>query len=245
MSFISLTDVNLFYEIRGELRIKNFIVPQGSMKSNLTEGKKIHAIKKMNLQLEKGDFLGVVGSNGAGKSSLLKLLAGIYPPSNGDIEIKGRIAPMFELATGFEMESTGWENIKARGIMLGLTPKQVLEKVDDIAEFSELGEYLSIPVKYYSSGMFVRLAFAISTAIEPEILLLDEVMAAGDAKFLKKAEIRMQEMVDRVNILVFVSHSMKSIEDMCNRAIWLDSGVIRASGKPKEVIDMYLKFSNI
>ena len=148
---------------------------------------------------------------------------------------------MFELATGFEMESSGWDNIYLRGLMLGETPKSIKEKMKEIAEFSELGEFLDMPVKYYSSGMFVRLAFSVSTAIKPDILLLDEVVAAGDASFLKKAEKRMNEMIDIAKIMVLVTHSMSTAKDLTNRCLWFEKGKIMMDGKPEKVIKEYLK----
>ena len=142
------------------------------------------------------------------------------------------------------MEATGWENIKLRGLMLGESPKELAKKMNEIAEFSGLGEHLNIPVKYYSSGMFIRLAFSISTSIEPDILLLDEVIAAGDARFLKKAQHRLNELVDRVKILVYVTHSMTSAYEFCNKCIWLENGEIKMTGTPQEVAEAYIEHSN-
>ena len=239
MPLIHLSDIHLYYQIRRDKRIKDAVVPYGKMRNRIVGEKRLHALNGVSLRLNDGDSLGVIGSNGAGKSTLLKLLAGIYPPQSGELEIRGSVAPLFELATGFEMEASGWDNIMSRGIMLGQSPRQMREKSPEIADFSELGEYLDMPVKYYSSGMFVRLAFSISTSIQPDILLLDEVMAAGDAAFIKKAEYRMKELMGGVKILVFVSHSMDSIKSFCNRAVWLDNGKIRAEGTPDEVVAMY------
>lgn len=242
MSKICLEDINLFYEIINQKRIKDIIVPLNKINKSLVADKTIHALRDLNLELNDGDRLGIIGANGAGKSTLLKLIAGIYPPASGKLTVDGSIATLFELATGFEMEASGWDNILLRGLMLGQTPSQMKNKVLEIAEFSELGEYLNIPVKYYSSGMVIRLAFSVSTAIKPEILLLDEVMAAGDAGFIKKAERRMHELMDNVRILVFVSHSMQSIKDFCNQVIWLENGSFKEIGAPKEVINKYQKY---
>lgn len=150
---------------------------------------------------------------------------------------------MFEMATGFDMDASGWENIRLRGIMLGLKPKEIESKVQEIAEFSELGDYLDIPVKYYSSGMFVRLAFSVSTSVNPDILLLDEVLAAGDAKFVDKANKRVNEMMESAKILVLVTHSMESAIKFCNKAILLKKGEILKMGDPKEVVEYYLKMN--
>jgi lipopolysaccharide transport system ATP-binding protein len=206
----------------------------------LPHHQKIEAIKGMNLSIREGERIGVIGRNGAGKSSLLKLVAGIYPPTRGDLFVDGRVTCLFQLSTGFEMYATGWENIYLRGLMLGATPKEMKKKAKEIADFSELGSYLDIPVRHYSSGMFMRLAFSVSTAIDPDILLLDEVIAAGDAAFLAKAAKRMRELVDRVRVLIFVSHGMDSIKKFCDRVIWLEKGVICADGSPNEVISEYL-----
>ena len=147
---------------------------------------------------------------------------------------------MFEMATGFDMEASGWENIYLRGIMLGEEPKKIKEKTNEIAEFSELGEYLNIPVKYYSSGMFNRLAFSVSTMLEPDILLLDEVLSAGDAGFVEKANRRIKGMMDSAKILVLVTHSMESAKSFCNRCIWLEKGEIKMDGEPSEVVNSYI-----
>ena len=184
--------------------------------------------------------LGVIGHNGAGKSTFLKMIAGIYPPTSGELKVEGRISSMFELATGFEMEQSGWDNIYLRGLMLGESPDEIKTKMKEIAEFSELGNFLNMPVKYYSSGMFIRLAFAVSTAIRPDILLLDEVVAAGDAGFLEKATKRLKDMVDVSKIMILVTHSMDSAIDMCTRCIWLGRGEIIMDGKPEEVVNSYL-----
>ncbi|MFT9495979.1 ABC transporter ATP-binding protein [Anaerosolibacter sp.] len=245
MAIIRLNNIDLIYEIQNERRFKDIFVPYKGFNNNLIGSNKIQALKNLNISINDGDKLGIVGHNGAGKSSLLKLIAGIYPPTSGELQVEGRIASLFELATGFEMEASGWDNIYLRGLMLGETPKSIRAKTQGIAEFSELGEYLNVPVKYYSSGMFMRLAFSISTAVEPDILLLDEVVAAGDAKFLKKAHLRMKELMDTVKILVFVTHSMASLKDFCNKCIWLNNGQIQMMGTPEEVSKAYLEHQGV
>lgn len=242
MSKIELTEVDLVYRVYKEKKLKDLLfrpryVPEGLISS------RIHALKKIDLMLREGDRLGVIGHNGAGKSSLLKVIAGIYPHTSGRLEVEGRTASLFELATGFEMEASGWENIYLRGLMLGESPRELKSKIEEIAEFSELGEYLNVPVKYYSSGMFVRLAFSVSTAIEPDILLLDEVVGAGDAKFLNKARQRIDQLVSKVKVLVFVTHNMSSLLDFCNACIWLENGEIRMTGPPETVSAAYLEDS--
>lgn len=241
MSCIELDKINLFYEIKNDRRIKDLIIPKNRINQSLLEDKTIHALKDISLSLKNGDTLGIVGANGAGKSTLLKLIAGIYPPASGGLRVEGNVATLFEFATGFEMEATGWDNIMIRGIMLNQPPDTMKARMQEIAEFSELGEYLNIPVKYYSSGMAIRLAFSISTAINPDILLLDEVMAAGDAKFIAKAQQRMNDMIHSVNILVFVSHSMPSICSFCKNTIWLENGTVREYGLSEEITNKYLQ----
>ena len=240
MSIIELRDVDLIFKVQKEKRIKDILIP-GSKRFNDYNNGTVHALKKMNLKIEKGERVAIIGHNGAGKSTFLKMVAGIYPPTSGYLNVEGRISNMFELATGFEMEQSGWDNIYLRGLMLGETPKSIRAKMKEIAEFSELGDFLNMPVKYYSSGMFVRLAFSVSTAIKPEILLLDEVMASGDAGFIEKANKRMQDFIDIADILVFVTHSMESACAMCNRCLWFERGQIVMDGKPQEVTQAYIK----
>ena len=240
MSYIHLENVGLTFTLQKERRIKDFLLHPFQKAQLPEEWHNVTALQNINLRLQDGDRLGVVGHNGAGKSTLLKMMAGIYPPTEGLRETEGHIACLFELATGFEMEATGWENIKLRGLMLGLTPHKIAGMAAEIGEFSGLGKFLDMPVKYYSSGMFIRLAFSISTSISPDILLLDEVIAAGDAAFLEKSKQRMRDMMDTVKVMVFVSHSMQAIKDFCNQAICLEQGQIIYTGKPAEVCDFYL-----
>ena len=239
MSSIYLENVNLIFNVWREKRIRDIIIP-GSKKFSDFENGSVHAIKDVTLSLKEGDRLAIIGHNGAGKSSLLKLIAGIYPPTTGTLKVNGAVSSMFELATGFEMEQSGWNNIYLRGLMLGQKPDEIKKKMREIADFSELGSFLNMPVKYYSSGMFVRLAFSISTAIEPDILLLDEIIAAGDAAFLDKANRRLKDMVHIAKIMVLVTHSMQSAVDMCNRCIWMERGRVIKFGDPQEVVDAYL-----
>ncbi|MEK5257111.1 ABC transporter ATP-binding protein [Paenibacillus sp. FSL F4-0125] len=238
MSVVNLNSVDLTFQIRKDARLKDILLKQTNKQG---QSQQINALSNLNLTINAGERVGIIGHNGAGKSSLLKLIAGIYPPTGGNVHVDGSIACLFELATGFEMEATGWDNIYLRGLMLGEHPKSIKNKTQEIADFSGLGEYLNVPVKYYSSGMFMRLAFSISTAIKPDILLLDEVIAAGDAAFLEKAEKRMKELMGSVKILVFVTHSMKSLKDFCNKCIWLDKGQIRMIGGTEEVSQAYLQ----
>lgn len=241
MSIIQLENLELVFQIQREKRIKDILIPGSKKFNDFHQDGTVHALNSLNLTVNDGERLAVIGHNGAGKSTLLKLIAGIYVPTNGRRTVEGKISSMFELATGFEMESNGWDNIYLRGLMLGESPEGIKSKMLEIAEFSELGDFLNMPVKYYSSGMFVRLAFSISTAIRPDILLLDEVVAAGDAAFLQKANKRMREMVDISKIMVLVTHGMDSAVTMCNRCIWMERGKILMDGTPREVTEEYLK----
>jgi lipopolysaccharide transport system ATP-binding protein len=200
---------------------------------------RVEALKDINLDINQGERVGLMGLNGAGKSTLLKVMAGIYPPTAGRVERRGHVCPMFEFATGFEMNQSGWDNIRIRGLLLGMSPKEIESKLQEIAEFTELGEFLSYPVRTYSTGMFIRLAFAVSTSINPEILLLDEVMGAGDIRFAEKAKKRMFEFMEQGKILVFSSHNADLLGTFCERTIWLNKGQVVADGPTAEVTSMY------
>lgn len=203
----------------------------------------VTALRDVRLLVPPGDRVGIIGLNGAGKTTLLKVMCGIYAPTRGSVVVEGDVACLFELATGFEMEATGWDNIRTRGLLLGLSPAEIRERMRDIADFTELGDALDRPVKTYSMGMFVRLGFAVSTAISPDVLLLDEVIASGDMRFQEKAQRRLADMVDRASILVLVSHSMDTVRQMCRRALWLDRGTLRMDGPVDDVIAAYSEFA--
>jgi lipopolysaccharide transport system ATP-binding protein len=202
------------------------------------------ALRGVDLDIREGEKVGIIGRNGAGKSTLLKAMAGIYPLQSGTIDTFGRIRSLFELSVGFEPDATGRENITYRGLLLGETPKGVKEKEDAIIEFAGLGDFIDYPLKTYSAGMMVRLAFAISTSIAGDILLLDEILSAGDAAFQGKARSRMLELIDQAKIIVLVSHDMTAIQTMCNRAIYLRDGRVVADGKVDEVVQIYLDSVN-
>lgn len=239
MSKIILNHVDLIFRVWKERRIKDILIPGSKRFNDFQKDGSVHALKDICLEIGDGERVSIIGHNGAGKSSFLKMISGIYPPTCGEMVVDGKISNMFELATGFEMEQSGWDNIYLRGLMLGETPKSIRAKMKEIAEFSGLGNFLNMPVKYYSSGMFVRLAFSVSTAINPEILLLDEVLAAGDSEFLEKATKRMHSMIDKSDIMILVTHSMEAANSMCNRCIWLERGEIVMDGKPAEVTKAY------
>lgn len=208
------------------------------------EARTVNALKDISLSIRSGERVGLIGHNGAGKSSLLKVMAGIYPPQRGIVNTDGHICPLFEFVTGFEMEATGWENIRTRALLLGMSPKEIDQKIDGIAAFSNLGEFLDIPVRHYSTGMFVRLAFATSTAVDPQILLLDEVMAAGDAAFIDSARRRMDELMERANIVVFASHSLDVLPSFCDRTLLLNHGTVVIDGPTSDVIAHYQRHAH-
>jgi ABC-2 type transport system ATP-binding protein/lipopolysaccharide transport system ATP-binding protein len=199
----------------------------------------IQALDGVSLTVEHGDRLALIGHNGAGKTTLLRVMAEIYEPTSGRVTVEGRAAPMFDLGVGMDPESTGMENIKFRGLYLGLSRAEIRAKTREIAEFTELGSFLDMPLRTYSAGMHARLAFAISTCSEPEILLLDETITAGDAAFLEKAKSRVQEFIARAGILVLASHSEGMIRDMCNKAILMEHGRIVAAGPVDETFKQY------
>jgi lipopolysaccharide transport system ATP-binding protein len=199
----------------------------------------IRALQSLTFSIQSGERVGLIGHNGAGKSTLLKVMAGIYPPQRGDVKIQGHVCPLFEFATGFEMDASGWDNIRIRALLLGMSPREIAHKESEIAQFSGLGEFLDVPVRYYSSGMLLRLAFATSTAVDPQILLLDEVMAAGDAAFIDSARKRMNDLMERASIVVFATHSLNVLPQFCERTILLNHGRIVADGPTRDVVQLY------
>lgn len=199
----------------------------------------VEALRDINLHLREGDRVGLVGHNGAGKSTLLRLLSGIYEPTRGSADIRGRVAPVFDLGVGMDPEISGYENIIIRGLFLGQTRKQMKAKMEEIADFTELGEYLSMPLRTYSTGMRIRLALGVVTSIEPEILLLDEGIGAVDAAFMAKARDRLQALVERSGILVFASHSNDFLAQLCNTALWVNHGQIRDAGLVPDIVESY------
>ena len=199
----------------------------------------IQALRDVTVDLDHGARVGLVGHNGAGKSTLLRLLAGIYEPTRGFAEVRGRVAPVFDLGVGMDPEISGFENIMIRGLFLGMTRKQMEERVDDIADFTELGDFLSMPLRTYSTGMRVRLALGVVTSIDPEILLLDEGIGAVDAAFLEKSKQRLSELVERSGLLVFASHSDEFLRELCDTAIWMEHGQIKQQGELNEVLRAY------
>jgi ABC-type polysaccharide/polyol phosphate transport system ATPase subunit len=199
------------------------------------------AVKNISFDIKAGDRVGIVGHNGAGKSTLLKALCRVYESSKGKISVTGRIAPLLEIGAGFHPEFTGRENIYLNGSILGYS-KQQLKKIEpEVIAFAELEEFIDTPVKYYSTGMYMRLAFSLSTAMHPDILVLDEIFAGGDAAFMTKAKARMHALIDKANIMIMVSHDHLLVKSLCNRVLWLDHGKLIADGSPDDVVERYLE----
>lgn len=219
--------------------LKDFAVNWFTGHKKLNEVTEFYALNDINLTINPGDRVGLIGLNGAGKSTMLKTISGIYHPHQGEIIIKGRITPLMELGAGFDTEQTGRSNIYLNGALLGFSPAQMREKELAISEFSELGEFLDLPVKYYSSGMYGRLAFSIAAMTDPEILMIDEVFATGDGHFVEKSTQRIQQMVEKSTILLVVSHNIDQIRRLCNRVIFLDHGKIIDDGDPAAIIAQY------
>jgi ABC-type polysaccharide/polyol phosphate transport system ATPase subunit len=241
MAHVRLQDLNLTFHVRRRPRstLKEQVV-QWFRRRSTPSALTVAALRDVCLEIKDGDRLGIVGHNGAGKSTLLKVIAGIYPPTSGTCETTGRVSSLFDLTLGFEQDATGWENISLRCYLEGDTPQTVRRKAGGIAEFSGLGEFLNTPIRYYSSGMLVRLAFSIATSVEPEILLMDEVLAAGDAQFQAQARVRIAQMMGRARIVVFCTHDLVALPQLCHRAIWLDQGRVRTNGPCAAVIADYL-----
>lgn len=198
-----------------------------------------YALNDVSLTVRRGEVMGIVGRNGSGKSTLLKIISGIYKPSAGKAVSAGRVAPMLELGSGFDPELSGEENVFLNGAILGFSEKYLKEKYDEIVAFSELGDFIHMPLKTYSSGMMMRLAFSVATMIEPEILIVDEILAVGDAGFQKKSFDRMMQIIRGGTTVLFVSHSMEQIRTLCDRVLWLDHGKVVEIGETQGVCDRY------
>jgi ABC-type polysaccharide/polyol phosphate transport system ATPase subunit len=199
----------------------------------------VRALENITLDLNDGDRLGLVGHNGAGKTTLLRVISGVYPPVSGKVEVLGRLASYTDMALGMDPEATGWQNIILHCVFMGMTFSEARALSPSIAEFSELGQYLDLPVRTYSSGMHLRLAFAITTSVHPNIIVMDEMIGGGDAQFLEKAQRRMSEVLGRARVLVLASHSEAIIRAFCSKAIWLEKGRIRMAGSAADVLATY------
>ena len=241
MASIHLTNISVRFPIyQGAGRsLRHRLVAAGTGGRFGSDAKRqicVEALNDLTFDLNHGDRLALVGHNGAGKTTLLRVLAGIYTPESGRIEIDGRIAPLFDAGFGMDVDATGYENIRLRGLYLGLTRAQIDARIDDIAAFTELGSFLSMPMRTYSMGMQTRLSFAVSTSIDPEILLLDEGIGTGDASFIEKANTRMHQFIDKAGILVLASHSSDLVRKFCNKAILMQQGKIMRTGSVDEIL---------
>lgn len=199
------------------------------------------ALKDVSFEVKRGEVVGFIGSNGAGKSTMLKVIAGVMKPTKGKVEVHGNICPMIELGAGFDTDLTARENIFLNGAVLGYSKKFIEEKFDEIVEFSELKDFLDVPVRNFSSGMTARLAFSIATVVDPEILIVDEILSVGDMAFQAKSEAKMRSMIGGGTTVLYVSHSINSIKSICDKAVWLDHGKVIKMGPAEEICDEYSK----
>ncbi len=240
---IVVDDVSILFNLNKEKvdNIKEYFIKLITRKLHFNE---FWALQNISFTVQKGERLGVLGFNGAGKSTLLKTISGVIKPTKGSVKTSGVIAPLLELGAGFDMNYSGRENIYLYGATMGYSRKFIDSKYDEIVEFSELGDFIDVPVKNYSSGMRARLGFAIATAVEPQILILDEVLSVGDAKFRKKSEAKVRSMFDKGITVLFVSHNTKQVLSLCNKAIILDHGKIIAQGDAEEVCALYDEMVN-
>ncbi|MEP7035902.1 MAG: ABC transporter ATP-binding protein [Actinomycetota bacterium] len=241
---ISVQDLDLTYRTSVEARptLKGAIIRLGRPHRSV---RVIEAIKDVSFDVPKGSVLGIIGANGAGKSTLMRAVAGILPPTKGKIEIHGRVSTLLALGVGFNGALTGRQNVVLGSLAAGLTRAQIELKYDEIAAFAELGDFMDMPMRTYSSGMYSRLAFSVAVNMDPDILLIDEAMSAGDAKFRKKASNRMMDLAHNAGTMLLVSHALGTIKDMCSEAIWLHKGKLIQRGQPDEIVAAYTKFLEV
>lgn len=238
MSIIKVENVGIKFLIANDKinSLKEFLT---SIMKKKIKYREFWPIKDVSFQIEKGDVLGIVGRNGAGKSTLLKIISGIVKPSKGSVKVNGTIVPMLELGSGFDFDLSGKENIYLNGAILGYTKEFLDSKYNEIVAYSELEEFINQPIRNYSSGMLMRLAFSIATVVEPDILIVDEILAVGDAKFQEKSKARMLELMGGGTTVLFVSHSLGEIQNMCNKVLWLEDGHVKMFATANEVCNAY------
>ena len=237
-TMIEVSDVTMRFRLNNDkiLSLKEFVTTALRGKLSYNE---FTALDHVSFTVKKGETLGLIGRNGAGKSTMLKVISGILKPTEGSVTCHGNVVPMLELGSGFDMDLTGRENIFLNGAILGYGEEFLKEKYDEIVGFSELGQFIETPIRNYSSGMLARLAFSIATVVQPEILIVDEILSVGDAQFQEKSKKRMLELMGGGTTVLFVSHSIKQIREMCRRAVWLEHGKMEAIGSADEVCDAY------
>ncbi len=246
-NLIQLERVNLYYSSVAfkERSLKSLLGAAVSLKREKAEIHDVHALKNINLEIHPGERVGLLGHNGAGKSTFLKMLAGLYPISSGERRVIGTVRSLFDLSLGFEPDASGRENILYRGLLLGLSPKFMRSIEAEVVEFAGLGEFIDYPIKTYSAGMQVRLAFAISTAVGGDILLLDEVIGAGDANFMAKAKDRILKLIEQSEILVLASHDFSALTAICERGLVFHQGEVVFDGAIKEGIEEYRRVNGL
>lgn len=234
------------------VRYRTMLERRPTMKSALMrlgrnehEVRYIQALKDVSFRVRHGEFLGVIGHNGAGKSTLLRTIAGIMPPSEGRVTVNGHVTTLLSVGIGFNAELTGRENIRLGALANGFTPRQISEREDEIAEFAGLGEFIDYPMKTYSSGMFSRLGFAVVTHMDPDILLIDEALSAGDAAFRDRASAKIRELVERARAIVLVSHGLATVQEMASHCLWIDHGRVMGYGEPEEIVESYTEFVKV
>lgn len=235
---IVLKNVEKYFFLQHQKTLKELV--QAFFKKQKTL-EQVHALRNVSFTIGKGESVGIIGRNGAGKSTLLKLIAGVSVPTSGSLTVNGKVVPLIELGAGFHSELTGRENIYLNGVILGIKESYIKRKLKEIIEFSEIEKFIDIPIKYFSSGMQMRLAFSVAIFVDPEILLIDEILAVGDIEFKEKCLKKMEEFKKRGVTIVFVSHSMENVENFCERVIYLKEGKIEFDGDTKKGIDLYLK----
>lgn len=235
---IQVDDVSVRFRMANDRinSIKEYFVQMLKGKLKYSE---FEALSHVSFTVNRGEVVGLIGHNGAGKSTILKVISGILKPTEGGVSVKGNVVPMLELGSGFDFDMTGRENIFLNGAILGYSEDFLKSKYDEIVEFSEIGQFIDIPLRNYSSGMVARLAFSVATVVEPEILIVDEILSVGDAPFQEKSLKRMMELMTGGATVLLVSHNMEHIRELCTKTVWLDHGKVRALGGAKEVCDAY------
>lgn len=237
-TIIEAADVSMRFRMNSDriLSLKEFVTT--AMRGKL-QYQEFTALDHVSFQVKRGETMGLIGRNGAGKSTMLKIISGILKPTEGSLVCRGNVVPMLELGSGFDMDLTGRENIFLNGAILGYSEEFLNAKYDEIVEFSELGTFIESPIRNYSSGMLARLAFSVATMVQPEVLIVDEILSVGDAAFQEKSKRRMLELMGGGTTVLFVSHSLEQIREMCSRVIWLENGRVKMQGKTKDVCDEY------